>query len=125
MLHKHVYYLKKLSKKTPPGCSKLENIGYGKQVIQEEHSPAKINRPSMSDNHSEPSNVRLDNQCSSNTPHPSSDKPPTQTTKDDSMSPCAQESSCIDSVLQEEAEPSTTSHRNVPLLHLMGENLLA
>ena len=83
MSHNSVYYLKKLSKKPLPLCSKLENFGFGKQVIQGEHSPAKINRPSTGDNHSEPSNVRSDNQCSSNTPHPSSDKPPTQTTKDD------------------------------------------
>ena len=87
MSHNSVHYLKKLPKKPPPGCSKLENFGFGKHLIQGEHS-AKINQPSTSDNHSEPSNVRSDNQCSSNTPHPSSDKPPSQTTKDDYESLC-------------------------------------
>ena len=115
----------KTVQKTPPGCSKLEKFGYGKQVIQGEHSPAKINRPSTSDNHSEPSNVRSDNQCSSKTPHPSSDKPPTQTTKDDSMSPCAQESSCTDSVLQKEAEPSTTSQSECPTFTFDGRKFVS
>ena len=35
MSHNSVYYLRKLSKKLPPGCSKLENFGFGKQVIHE------------------------------------------------------------------------------------------
>ena len=35
MSHNSMYYLKKLSKKLPPGCSKLENFGVGKQGIQE------------------------------------------------------------------------------------------
>ena len=34
MSHNREYYLKELSKKLPPGCSKLENFGFGKQVIQ-------------------------------------------------------------------------------------------
>ena len=41
MSHNSVYFLKKLSKKLPPGCSKLENFGFGKQVIQEFANPMK------------------------------------------------------------------------------------
>ena len=32
MSHDSVYLLKKLSKKLPPGCSKLQIFGFGKQV---------------------------------------------------------------------------------------------
>ena len=128
MSHNSMYYLKKLSKKTPSGCSKLENFGFGKQVIQGEHS-AKINRPLTSDNHSEPSNVRLDYQCSSNTPHPSSDKPPTH--------PLHRQGRMTLWVLvpkkvrvqtqffRKKQNPQPSPSRNVPLLNLMGENLLA
>ena len=33
MSHNGQYYLKKLSKKPPPGCAKLINFGFGKQVV--------------------------------------------------------------------------------------------
>ena len=124
MSHNSVYYLKKLSKKPLPLCSKLENFGFGKQVIQGEHSPAKINRPSTGDNHSEPSNVRSDNQCSSNTPHPSSDKPPTQTTKDDWVL-VPKKVRVQTQFFRKKQNPQPNPSRNVPLLNLMGENLLA
>ena len=41
MSHNTSYYLKKLSKKPPPGCAKLENFRFGRRVAQYEPSPAK------------------------------------------------------------------------------------
>ena len=49
MSHNGPYYRKKLPKKPPPGCGKLENFGFGKQVLQCEHSPSKLWRSSSSE----------------------------------------------------------------------------
>ena len=44
MSHNGQYYLKKLSKKPPPGCAKLTNFGFGKQVVDCQPSPPKISK---------------------------------------------------------------------------------
>ena len=119
MSQNSVYYLKKLSKEPTAWVLKARKLWIWQASGPGEHS-AKINRLSTSDNHSEQSNVRSDNQCSNNTPHPSLDKSPTQTTKDDFMSPCAQESSCTDSILQKQAGPSTKSKSECPTFKFDG-----
>ena len=42
--HNSQYYLKKLSKMPPPGCTKLENFGFGKHVVDCQPSPPKISK---------------------------------------------------------------------------------
>ena len=49
MLRNTGYYLKKLSKKPPPGCAKLEHFEFGRRVTQYEPSPAQISRPVQDD----------------------------------------------------------------------------
>ena len=41
-----IFLEKKLSKKRPPGCAKLENFGFGKQVVDCQPSQSKINKSS-------------------------------------------------------------------------------
>ena len=115
-------------------------------MIQEECSPAKISRPSMSDSHSEPSNIcsaDLENQCindqCSDKPHTQTTtddcmspgaqqspcKPPTQTTADDCMSPGTQESRSTDSVLHKEAEPSSKSQSDYPTFKFDGRKFVS